>query len=234
MPRSNRHFIPNIPHHIIQRGNNRSICFFNYNDYVAYLAMLKKSAAEQGCKIHALVLMTNHVHLLVTPENKHSISKMMQCLGRNYVLYINRTYERTGTLWEGRFKAVLVDSESYFFTVSRYIELNPVRANMVNSPADYRWSSFHHNALGIESSLITPHPLYTSLGSGSAQRLTAYSALFTEEICDEDIALIREGTNRGQPIGDEAFVVGMGYQFNTTLAKLGHGGDRKSHNFNAI
>jgi putative transposase len=234
MPRSNRHFIPNIPHHVIQRGNNRSICFFNYDDYVTYLAMLKKSAEEQGCKIHALVLMTNHVHLLVTPQYKNSISKMMQCLGRNYVLYINRTYERTGTLWEGRFKAVLVDSECYFFTVSRYIELNPVRANIVSSPTDYRWSSFHHNALGIDSSLITPHPLYTGLSTDREQRLAAYRDLFLEAICDEDIALIREGTNRGLPIGDEAFVTGMGYQFNTTLAKLKHGGDRKSLDFKAL
>ncbi|NQZ08271.1 MAG: transposase [Algicola sp.] len=233
MPRSNRHFIPNIPFHVVQRGNNHSICFFNYNDYVAYLAMLKKSAAEQGCKVHALILMTNHVHLLVTPQDKHSISKMMQCLGTNYVLYINRTYGRSGTLWEGRFKAVLVDSERYFFAVSRYIELNPVRANMVNTPADYRWSSFHHNALGIDSSLITPHPLYTNLAMDQEQRLAAYRDLFCEALSDEDILMIRQSTNRGQPIGNESFVAGIEHQFKTKLAKLKHGGDRKSFGFNA-
>ena len=140
LPRLN---LPNIPQHVVQRGNNRQVCFFSEQDYTVYLDKLKDYAKKCHVNEHAFVLMTNHVHLLMTPETEKGVSQLMQSLGRYYVMYINKTYQRTGTLWEGRYKSksTVVDSEKYFLLVSRYIELNPVRANMVEHPAEYPWSS---------------------------------------------------------------------------------------------
>jgi len=146
MARKPRVFLQGVAQHVVQRGNNREPCFFAEADYQFYLECLAESATKYACQLHAYVLMTNHVHLLVTPENESSLSGMMQSLGRRYVRYVNHTYKRTGTLWEGRYKSSLVQSENYLLTCSRYIELNPVRANMVETPAEYRWSSYGHNA----------------------------------------------------------------------------------------
>jgi len=156
LPRLN---LPGIPQHVIQRGNNKQVSFFNDKDYVVYLDKLKLYSTKYSVAVHSYVLMTNHVHLLMTPETEQGVSQVMQALGRYYVRYINQTYERTGTLWEGRYKSTLVDSDNYFLTVSRYIELNPVRAGMVAHPADYLWSSYQCNALGKPIELITPHSL---------------------------------------------------------------------------
>ena len=138
LPRLN---LPNIPQHVVQCGNNRQVCFFSEQDYTVYLDKLKDYAKKCHVNVHAFVLMTNHVHLLMTPETEKGASQLMHSLGRYYVMYINKTYQRTGTLWEGRYKSTLVDSEKYFLLVRRYIELNPVRANMVEHPAEYPWSS---------------------------------------------------------------------------------------------
>jgi len=140
MPRRARLNLPDVPLHIVQRGNNRQPTFFSEDDYVFYLACLRESAERHSCDVHAYVLMTNHVHLLVTPYQPDGASRLMQSVGRRYVQYVNYTYRRTGTLWEGRFKASLVESESYLLTCYRYIELNPVRARMVEDPTEYRWS----------------------------------------------------------------------------------------------
>ena len=148
MARLPRLYVPGCSHHIIQRGNNRDACFFDERDYAFYLQQLQQSASQFNVAVHAFVLMTNHVHLLVTPSTADGCGKMMQSLGRKYVRYINITYQRSGTLWEGRYKSTLVDSELYFLTVSRYIELNPVRAGMVEAPGDYPWSSFRANGMG--------------------------------------------------------------------------------------
>ena len=146
MPRKPRFNIVGIPQHVIQRGNNREPCFYSEQDYQRYLKDLSDSAKKHDCRIHAYVLMTNHVHLLVTPMVEHGISNMMQALGRRYVYYINKNYQRSGTLWEGRYKASLIDSERYLLTCMRYIELNPVRAKMVEHPGEYPWSSYQANA----------------------------------------------------------------------------------------
>jgi len=150
MARLPRLYVPGCAHHIIQRGNNRQACFFDDLDYAFYLDKLKEASKKYRVSIHAFVLMTNHVHLLATPNDQYGISKMMQSLGRRYVGYVNATYQRTGTLWEGRYKSTLVDSEDYLLTVSRYIELNPVRADMVDHPAEYPWSSYRGNSMGKE------------------------------------------------------------------------------------
>ena len=146
MPRKPRFNIVGIPQHVIQRGNNREPCFYSEQDYQRYLKDLSDSAKKHDCRIHAYVLMTNHVHLLVTPMVEHGISNMMQALGRRYVYYINKNYQRSGTLWEGRYKASLIDNERYLLTCMRYIELNPVRAKMVEHPGEYPWSSYQANA----------------------------------------------------------------------------------------
>ena len=145
LPRLN---LPGIPQHVIQRGNNRHVCFYTEQDYTVYLSKLKEYSEKYQVAVHSYVLMTNHVHLLMTPEEGNGVSKLIQSLGRYYVRYVNKTHGRTGTLWEGRYKSTLVDSENYFLTVSRYIELNPVRADMVGHPGEYPWSSYQKNAMG--------------------------------------------------------------------------------------
>jgi REP-associated tyrosine transposase len=160
MARLARIVLPGHSVHIIQRGNNRQAVFFAEEDYHNYLRTLGEAAAEGGCAIHAYALMTNHIHLLTTPAHENSLSLMMQSLGGRYVRYINRIYQRSGSLWEGRFKSSLIDSDRYLLICSRYIELNPVRAGMVDTPQDYPWSSYHRNALGHDDAIITPHFLY--------------------------------------------------------------------------
>ena len=165
--------VPGQALRIIQRGNNRQRVFFDPQDYQRYLDDVEAASRRYGCAIHAYVLMTNHVHLLVTPSNTEGPSRMMQAVGRRYVRYLNATYQRTGTLWEGRFKSGLIDSERYLLSCSHYIELNPVCAGMVTSPGDYPWSSYAHNALRRQDSRPTPHPLYGALGQSGPESQTA-------------------------------------------------------------
>ncbi len=205
MPRKPRFVLPGVPQHVIQRGHNREPCFYTAEDYQRYLHELKKAVDTNGAKLHAYVLMTNHVHLLVTPISEHAISHFMQDLGRKYVKYINAAYQRSGTLWEGRYKASLVDSEAYLLTCMRYIELNPVRANMVNHPGDYSWSSFAHNAQGKTSTLIVPHPLYQSLGSTLNQRQYAYRELFRTHMESDQLHVIRDALNQELVLGRDDF-----------------------------
>jgi putative transposase len=205
MPRRPRINTPEVPHHIVQRGINREPCFFAEEDCHCYLHWLQKSAGDCRCAIHAYVLMTNHVHLLAIPEKPDGIAKMMQSIGRRYVQYINRSYRRTGSLWEGRYKFSLVHAEEYLLTCMRYIELNPVRANMVNDPAQYRWSSYRHNGLGEMDERITPHSLYLSLGKDEAERLAEYRGLFRSELDEAALADIRLALAQGQPLGSERF-----------------------------
>ena len=205
MPRRARLSLPGIPWHIIQRGNNRSACFYADEDYHRYLDTLKEQAEKFGCLVHAYVLMTNHVHLLVTPEKHDSASLLMKHLGQRYVQYINRTYKRSGTLWEGRFRSCLTQSADYVLACYLYIELNPVRANMVNHPHDYPWSSYCVNAEGKESGLITPHEEFLSLAQTDALRWEAYQSLFKAHMDSEIINDIRSSTNGNYALGSERF-----------------------------
>lgn len=178
MARQPRLDVPGIAQHVIQRGNDRRPCFAAIGDYLRYRDELADTSRRFGCTVHAYVLMTNHVHLLTTPSERGAVSRMMQAIGRRYVAHFNARHRRTGTLWEGRFKAGLVAGDLYLLTCYRYIELNPVRAGMVAGPAAYRWSSHHANALGADDPLITPDPAYIRLGRGDAERRAAYRALF--------------------------------------------------------
>ena len=206
MPRRPRIHLDGVPLHIVQRGHNRQPCFFAIADYLAYLEWLGEAARKSGCQVHAYALMTNHVHLLVTPGDAQSVSCMMVALGRRYVPYVNAVYQRSGTLWEGRYKSSLVQTDVYLLACMRYIELNPVRAAMCPDPADYRWTSYRANALGEAQSWLTPHPLYASLGNDELSRLAAYRTLFDQVMPQEIVDDIRLALNQTQPLGNHRFL----------------------------
>jgi putative transposase len=205
MPRRARLSLPSIAWHIIQRGNNRAVCFFAEEDYLFYRHHLRELAARFGCAIHAYVLMTNHVHLLLTPAKADGASLLMKHLGQRYVQYINRSYQRSGTLWEGRFRSCLAQSEDYVLACYRYIELNPVRAAMVRQPQDYRWSSYAANAQGKADALLTAHEQYLRLGKDEARRREAYRGLFKAHLDEEMVTQIRQATNGGYVLGAGRF-----------------------------
>tara|TARA_R110002050_G_scaffold71891_3_gene154663 strand:+ start:49679 stop:50401 length:723 start_codon:yes stop_codon:yes gene_type:complete len=231
MARLPRLFIKDCPQHIIQRGNNRQATFFADEDYTVYLDKLKDFSVKYQVKVHAYVLMTNHVHLLLSTEHDGAISKMMQSIGRYFVLYINNTYQRTGTLWEGRYKSTLVDSDNYLFTVMRYIEMNPVRAGMVDHPEEYPWSSYQANAVGKAIELLTPHEQYVKLADTHTERLSRYVGLFDEYLSDNTIELIRAATNKAWILGSELFKRQVETQINRRVEPANRGGDRKSEGF---
>lgn len=215
MPRRPRLYLPGMPYHVVQRGNNRTACFYRYSDYTVYLDWLSEAGGKYGCAIHAYVLMTNHVHLLLTPAREDSISRVMQSVGRRYVQHINQRQGRTGTLWEGRHKASLVQSERYLLVCSRYIELNPVRAGMVTDPGEYPWSSYRQNALGEGGPIVRSHSVFESLGSDPATRQAAYRELFDERPDLDEISEIRNAVNRGEPLATMRFKQQLGLDSGT-------------------
>lgn len=205
MPRKPRFFLPQVPVHMMVRGNSRGVVYAEEEDYLSYLSFLSEGAALYECSVHAYVLMTNHVHLLVSSEHVESLSKLPQYIGRKYVPYFNRKYGRSGTLWEGRFKANSIDSEPYLLTCYRYIESNPVRAKMVAAPGEYKWSSYRCNADGEKNTIITPHSLYSRLGGTGAQRQRQYRELF-DTLTTQQTEALRSGLQTGTPIGGERFI----------------------------
>jgi putative transposase len=209
MARLPRYVIPGQPQHIIQRGNNRQVIFGADADYQFFRDALIDAAAKHGLLIHAYVWMTNHIHLLATPQFEDSISKVFQSVGRKYVQYYNFTYKRSGTLWEGRYRATIVDTEQYLLKLMRYIELNPVRASMTQHPADYPWSSYAFNAegkLGLNTHWIVPHEEYMHLGRTDLERQVAYQALFKADLSTNDLVQIRECTHKGWALGSQRFI----------------------------
>lgn len=174
-------------------------------DYRLYLSVLHEATVKHDCSIHAYVLMPNHVHLLITPRTSRAIPLVFQALGRRYVQTLNRKYERTGTLWEGRYRASLVDSEAYLLTCYRYIELNPVRAGLNSSPDRYPYSSYHCNAFGTHDPIVTPHPEYLALGEKPEARRAAYRELFSEVLQEPQLSTIRRCVNASQVLGSEKF-----------------------------
>lgn len=205
MPRGPRLAVANIPWHIVQRGNNRNICFFRESDYRYYLKMLSELTHEHGCQVHAYCLMTNHVHLLLTPDSELGPSLLMKHLGQRYVQYVNAIYERTGTLWDGRYKSCLAQDEHYALCCYRYIELNPVRAGLVAEPEDYPWSSFHSNGLGVFSDLLSPHYTYEALGQSTSERCKTYRELVESQIQQSTVSEIRSATQGNHVVGSRAF-----------------------------
>ena len=230
MARLPRYNLPGQPQHIILRGNNRCIIFAAEEDYRFFLDCLQDAADRHDCTIHAYVLMTNHVHLLMTPAHQDSIGKTLQSLGRRYVQYFNWTQRRTGTLWEGRYKSTPIDSESYLLTCYRYIELNPVRANMVAHPRDYPWSSYACHAEGKFDRLIADHALYLGLGQKKKERQAAYRALFRAQMGEAALAAIRDATNKGWALGNDRFMQEVSAAASRRAAPLPRGRPRKESN----
>ena len=206
MPRRPRIHLDNIPLHIVQRGHNREPCFFGEEDYQAYLYWLGEALKKEHCALHAYALMTNHVHLLITPKKAGAVPRLINALGRRYVQYIYTTYLRTGTLRDSRYQSSLIQADTYLLTCQRYIELNPVRAAMVDDPAHYRWTSYRHNALGQASPVLTPHPLYLAAGRSDAERQAAYRDLFRAQLDKAAIDDIRLALNQSQPLGNSRFL----------------------------
>jgi putative transposase len=205
MPRLPRFFVPDLPLHVIQRGNDRAPIFGGPDDLAFYRRCLAHAARDRAVAIHAYVLMTNHVHLLVTPSCATGVPKMMQSIGRIYVQYFNRVHRRTGTLWEGRYRAAIIDDEQYLLTCMRYIELNPVRARMVSTAGEFRCSSFRANACGAPDDLVTPHVIYRQLGPSPEVRQAAYRELFRSAISAGDLGNIRDATQHAWALGGEVF-----------------------------
>jgi putative transposase len=205
MPRLPRIDLPGIAQHVIQRGNDRQPCFFTPDDYRRYLHDLNEIALREGCAIHAYVLMTNHVHLLVTPADRGRVCRMMQSLGRLYVRHVNHTHRRTGTLWEGRYKACLVAGDAHLLQCHRYIELNPLRAAMVTDPRDYPWSSHRHNAFGDHDPVVRPHAVYSTFAAEPEWQRRLYRAFVMDDVTSEETDAIRAHLQRQHLYGPDRF-----------------------------
>ena len=206
MPRRARMYITGYAYHIVQRGNNRQACFFEVENYRVFLKYMSEVLPRYGNSLHAYCLMTNHVHLLITPECVGSISNLMKVVCSRYAQYINKKYTRTGSLWEGRHKASVIDSESYLLKCYRYIELNPVTADMVKRPEGYAWSSNHCNAWGGQNRLISGHESYLALGQNQAQRCSNYRKLFNEALSTGDYQAIGKALHFSMSLGSEEFM----------------------------
>lgn len=205
MPRRPRLIIPGVPLHLIQRGNNRQPCFYTDEDYSFYLDWLQMYSRDTGCLVHAYALMTNHVHLLLTPADAVSAGTLMKRLGQRYVQYVNRAYQRSGTLWEGRFRSCIAQQDEYLLTCMRYIELNPVRAGIVAHPGEYRWSSYGCNGQGETSGLLSHHSVYLHLGRTDEERQAAYRELFRHALEPGIVDQIRQATNGNFAFGNPRF-----------------------------
>jgi putative transposase len=227
MARLPRYGLPGQPQHVIQRGNNRSPIFFALEDYEFFRECLRQGCEKHSCAVHAYVLMTNHIHLLVTPKTADGISKLMQSVGRRYVQYINFNHKRSGTLWEGRYKAVPIDSEAYVMTCYRYIESNPVRAGMVTQARRYRWSSYSHHAEGRPDPLIQQHRLYRALGTDEKSRYSAYRKFFKADVAQTDLAAIRDSVNKGWVLGSGRFANKIEAATKRRAVPLARGGKRR-------
>ena len=234
MARQPRFVIPGLPQHVIQRGNNRQAIFAADGDYRLFLDLLQVSSECFGVQVHAYVLMTNHVHLLVTPATQSGVGQMMQAIGRRYVRHFNDTQGRTGALWEGRYRATVVESARYLLACMRYIELNPVRANLARTPGDYRWSSYRCNAHGQPDPLVVAHDEYQALGRDAEARTRAYRQLFAVDAEDAHYDDIRRATHKAWALGSDGFIAELERQCGRRPSARPRGGDHKSDGFRRI
>lgn len=228
MARLPRLVIPDQPLHIMHRGNNRQNIFENEEDMTRILSDIAESLHKADCQLHAYVIMTNHLHLLLSPKDKDELAAFMQSMTNRYVRYFNTGRKRTGTIWEGRFKSCLVDSENYLFRLYNYIEMNPVKADMVKEIHQYPWSSYHHNALGEVDQLVTEHPLYLELAATKKERATRYKLMMDKMALGKENQKITEATLRGEALGNEKFQHWVCKQTGRPATLTTHGVDRKS------
>jgi putative transposase len=228
MARLPRYYIKNQPQHIIQRGIDQQDIFYDEVDYQYYLDCLYAAAYNNDLKIHAYVLMPNHVHLLASPGEEKSISRTLQSLGRNYVQHFNDNYENQGTLWEGRYRATVLDPAEHLLSCSRYIEHNPVRSGLTKNPKEYQWSSYAHNALGKSDECITEHRTYMQLGKTDKERSKAYRDLFKKAMTTDEVNAITNATNKGWALGNAKFVKKIEQATNRRATPLPKGRPKKS------
>jgi len=231
MARLPRLVVPQQPLHIMHRGNNRQNIFETDDDITRIKEDIEQGLKKSGCLLHAYVIMNNHLHLLVTPNSKEQLSAFMQSMANRYVRYYNSLHQRTGTIWEGRYKSCLVDSEKYLFSLYKYIEMNPVKANMVSNVAEYKWSSYPYNALGQPDKLITEHTLYNKLSDTPEQRKFKYKELFDELDITDQQKYITKATLAGEVYGSSAFHNKISQQVKRVTRLSSHGGDRKSETY---
>ncbi|MDR3370013.1 REP-associated tyrosine transposase [Rhodoferax sp.] len=223
MARLPRLTLPGYPHHIIQRGNNRQAIFATPADYQFLLDLLRENANKFEVHVHAYVLMSNHFHILATPQIADGLSKMMQAVGRSYVRYFNRTQQRTGTLWEGRYKSTVIQTDRYLLACMAYIDLNPVRAGLVSQAQDYPWSS-HRHYLGLNvDRLVKPHALFWALGNTPFAREAAYAEMVRAGINPVQLAALTESALHGWALGEPAFVADLQKGTQRRLAKVSAG-----------
>lgn len=227
MPRQPRIELPEVPLHIVQRGVNRCAVFIDDDDRYHYLHLLMEKSRKLEVSIHAYVLMSNHVHLLATSATVGAISRMMRHVGHNYAASFNRRHRRTGTLWEGRFKSSLIDSEEYLLSVYRYIELNPVRAAMVDNPENYKWSSIHANLDLRRDPLVSPHHVFTGMAATARERICAYRAWLRAGFLDEDVKRIREHLRQEKALGSPKFQAMVEKTLGRSVAVRPHGRPRR-------
>ena len=220
MARLPRLTVPGYPHHVIQRGNNRQSIFASPGDYALLLGLLTENAKKFGVQVHAYVLMTNHFHLLATPATAEGLPQMMQAVGRSYVRYFNDAQGRSGTLWEGRYKSTLVQTDRYLLACMAYIDLNPVRAGLVADPRDYAWSSYGHHIGQRADKLLTPHPLWWALGNTPFAREEAYAKLVQAGITEEQQQQLTQSALCGWALGDTGFVADLQKRTERRVAKV--------------
>lgn len=219
MARLPRLTVAGYPHHVILRGNNRQVIFKTPQDYQRMLDLLQTHSREQGVEVHAYVLMGNHLHLLLTPQKDQALPKMMQAVGRSYVQSFNKQHGRTGTLWEGRYRSTLIQTERYLLACMAYIDLNPVRAHLVAQPEDYPWSSHRHYIGSQSDRLITPHALYWALGNTPFAREAAYAEWVHAGVSSDQQGALTDATLKGWALGDDAFVAQLSTQTQRRLSK---------------
>jgi putative transposase len=228
MPRKPRFYLPNYPVHIVQRGHNKNNVFFEPEDYKVYLDWLQEGSEWYEVPIHAYALLPNEIHILASPGDKESASRMMQYQGRRYVPYVNSTYNKTGTIWQGRYKASLIDPETYLVNCMLYIESLPVREGLSKSPGPYKWSSYKANAQGKKNALITPHKAFKSLAKGDAKRMEKYSTMAKAGLSDEVITNIQDAWQTGTPLGSDKFKTMVEQKLNIKVGHSKRGRPRKN------
>jgi putative transposase len=230
MPRKPRFFLPGIPCHVVQRGNNRSACFYCDEDFAFYMSIVDEALQKYQVQLHAYVLMTNHVHLLMTPASPEGIGKVMQSIGRIYVRTLNTRYSRTGTLWEGRYKASLIESDAYLLCCQRYIELNPVRAKSVTHPGDYPWSSYQQYGNGRKIRCLSPHPLFLALAKTPHKRQQKYRELILQGLRETELHSIRRCLQHNYPLGNQGFLTEVESALEQKIGNVAQGRPAKQLN----
>jgi putative transposase len=223
MARRLRLFIPNVPCHIIQRGNNKTQIFLEVEDYRFFLEVLQEARLKHPCLLYGYCLMPNHFHLIINPQPTGNVSLFMKLVGGKYVRYFNKKYNRTGTLWENRFRSFLIGKERYFIRCLRYIETNPVRANLVKAPESYQWSSYNYRALGISNLPLDLDPWFSSLGATIVECRLAYTQFIKESVQESELGQLRKITQQGGIFADKQFkeFIEKYYRGNTTIRHPG-------------